>query len=952
MNAEEAPLLVSSIGGGGGGGGGVKAPPPGDERRSDERRSSRFWRPGVASWVVVAQICAIVPILVMFAYLDWDNEKTYMRIEGSFSDNFTAFDSSRWYSPKKPTCQWTEGTEYCESLSRASFSSTFGELNLSNSQSDECGCGGSDATAGHMRSQDYYLSGKVSLEASYSDTTGRGEASNDTLGCVGAYSVLRKWEGTTHNEMTFCWFEIDTPSVHFSWWTGYYLHTIGATLPFNSTELHLYEYEWSDDGFRWTIDGELWYGRSNSTLDCGSGLAFEDEHFLYATYSFYGDHGWVYYPFFGDEAKKTGCDFSHDAEATINQPVQLLMLTRPYTASAVADPDLSSMLRMRKFEYSAFDEGSEEWEAEVDKWSDYRIACEDDVGDYEADGACAKNLRAFKISLRIYTKLFRDALVLMVLGTLAALLLRFARFAMTSTQNNVDNNNNAPEDLSTWTSIGLLGYLCRDLKGAKRHFVYWGSLLAGAMLAVAKPKPIVVAWDRLSLVSHHGDTTTRSTLVSQIVCTFVVMQVFHVVCLAVAKLPKDNRFASNKLEAFSNDPAFVSRIGYIVPCHKSEAEIGRTVRSILDSGISPENVCVVDNANQPTPPDKTREVVAMVHPDVQYVYVPQGLKTNALYVGTKHLPPTVDFVAHLDDDTIIPGADMVYDASRFDDPRVSAVSYGIEIERTGPVQNLVDFEFRLWSHWRYYRARTSTAWYCHGIIGIWRRDRFERAMAQHPFMPFGEDGWLGAIVLCDDQRIEQEMRCAVTTFAPDRLVPAIHYQKRLQGYGASTIFHQRSKRWFVNAPRRLVIRALLWLTYDAGTVAQQLLFRVELLRHVAVTLIALLYPLFVIRVLYDESWTEFLLLKAVIVLTDYLMYATINYAIWDQCNRVALDTVLLYPFYRLFLRLCIVLGHWRCVLWYMPFVEMRTCRYHAKQPKCDFRVLRRWFSNRLLLDTK
>ena len=125
---------------------------------------------------------------------------------------------------------------------------------------------------------------------------------------------------------------------------------------------------------------------------------------------------------------------------------------------------------------------------------------------------------------------------------------------------------------------------------------------------------------------------------------------------------------------------------------------------------------------------------------------------------------------HIDDDTVLP-ADMVWDEAHFADERTSAVSYGIQMGRTGDVESLVDFEFALWSHWRLFRARFSTAWFCHGIIGLWRRERFEQALEQHPFLPFGEDGWLGMVTLGQGYRIAQELRSAVLTGAPPQLLP-------------------------------------------------------------------------------------------------------------------------------------------------------------------------------------
>lgn len=922
-----------------------------------------------ATLVILVQISVLLPIFAAFAFLDWMEDHTFMTIGGSFEDNFTQYDAQRWSSPEHAKCQWTEGVEYCESRSYLSFDTLHGGVNLSANTNTACTCSHSNVMAGHLKTKAYYLYGKLAFEAAFH------AASNGTMACVASFSELSRWSDTTHDEMTFCWFNLeDQVTVHVSWWTGDYLHEIIDYPPVDLTQFHNYEMEWSIHGFVWRIDGELWYARGNSSVDCGYGSAFDNAYFVKSEYTIWDDDisSWSLVSFFSNDTRLTKCDFSSDVSPIFQQPIQFIVLTRPFTTASTLDADFSASLQLRNMRYHAFDEGSEAYAALVDKWSKYPLSCSSQEGSTVVDKACKRSWREYKQELRAYTKVVQCALILVCFGMLTAFLLRLLRSCVgrpvpwasypikpyspvptpaAASPNQTNKQRGCCKrdfDISRWTSIGFLGYLFRDLRSWKRLACYWAGIVASLILAFERPRDVRLLWDRLSLLSDHATIPSiRSVLASQIVCLFVVMQVFHVVALAVAGLPKKLR----NVAGAQNDPDFVARIGYIVPCHKSEKEISRTVQSILESGIDPKHVVVIDNANTSRPPDKTRDVVRGVHEDIKYIYVPIGLKTNALYVGVKNLPASVEFVVHLDDDTIVPGHQMIYDKSHFDDPRVAAVSYGIEIERTGAIQSLVDFEFRLWSHWRYYRARTSTAWYCHGIIGMWRRNRFELAMDQHPFMPFGEDGWLGAIVLCDDQRIEQELRSAVTTFAPERLFPTVGgylaHGGRSQGYGASSIWKQRSQRWFCNAPRRLLIRAFLWLCYDAGTIPRQLLFRVEILRHVALTFVVLLYPIFVARVAFDGAWKPFIELKLIVLLTDCVMYFTINYIVWPAEQRAKLGTVLLYPLYRLFLRLALVVGHWRCVLWYMPNIEMRTCRFVQPAPTVTAAVTYAWLWNRL-----
>jgi hypothetical protein len=185
--------------------------------------------------------------------------------------------------------------------------------------------------------------------------------------------------------------------------------------------------------------------------------------------------------------------------------------------------------------------------------------------------------------------------------------------------------------------------------------------------------------------------------------------------------------------------ALMRATGVLVPCHKSEMEIARTLRSILKNQIPPENIVVVDNSNSPTAPDNTAQVVRELNPQIKYIYITRGLKSLALLVGLHQLPDHVKYVVHIDDDTIIPPF-LASTYSLFKEPETVGVSLGITAFPGNLLQRLVDFEFKVISVWRYFRSIYSTVWFTHGIIGIWRRKHIEELFEEHPYLPFGEDG--------------------------------------------------------------------------------------------------------------------------------------------------------------------------------------------------------------------
>ena len=114
---------------------------------------------------------------------------------------------------------------------------------------------------------------------------------------------------------------------------------------------------------------------------------------------------------------------------------------------------------------------------------------------------------------------------------------------------------------------------------------------------------------------------------------------------------------------------------------------------------------------------------------------------------------------------------MVFDESVWEHKETAAVSYGISMYQTGTVESLVDFEFKLISHHLNILSRTSSVVFCYGIIGLWRRKAFRDRLHEHPYLPWGEDSWIGHINMLKNAQIRQENRSFVSTYAPSALLP-------------------------------------------------------------------------------------------------------------------------------------------------------------------------------------
>lgn len=378
-----------------------------------------------------------------------------------------------------------------------------------------------------------------------------------------------------------------------------------------------------------------------------------------------------------------------------------------------------------------------------------------------------------------------------------------------------------------------------------------------------------------------------------------------------------------------NNPEYLSRIGCVIPCHKSADEVVHTVKSVL-AFCKPEHIVVVDNGNSLHPLDDTEARLRELEPRVQYRWLPVGHKCNALWVGLHALPESAEFVMHIDDDTVLP-PDMVFDENVWEHKETAAVSYGISMYQTGTVESLVDFEFKLISHHLNILSRTSSVVFCYGIIGLWRRKAFRDRLHEHPYLPWGEDSWIGHINMLKNAQIRQENRSFVSTYAPSALLP--FSGSREQGYGAANVWKQRTQRWFCNQPRRFPHRLAALFSYRHDTTVGNVFFRIELLTQIKSTIMVLALPLHCVACIWRSGLmapgltaAKFL---ASTTVKGWVFCFLVNYVLWRRRPelQVSLRTIFLMPFYQVFLAAAMVVGHWRCVLYYIPFVPMRHGLY-------------------------
>jgi len=227
---------------------------------------------------------------------------------------------------------------------------------------------------------------------------------------------------------------------------------------------------------------------------------------------------------------------------------------------------------------------------------------------------------------------------------------------------------------------------------------------------------------------------------------------------------------------------------------------------------------------------------------------------------------------------------------------------------------------------------------------------YHEMVKRHPFLPFGEDIFGSYAALCMHERrycFTSEMRCKVTTFGPPSLTQcqcSCLYgdgkKAREQGYGSASLWKQRAHRWCVSGCRVLPYSVYCFFLYrgskDGGapTCTEILWYRIFRIREYKMIVLQLFLLPFIFYLMVTaheilitvEELGIFLAIKTVLSIVDVCRGAWINYWCWRNRPdmQVALDVVLFAGIFDDFLNLCATFGRWKCLLFYIPMVPMRT----------------------------
>ena len=266
----------------------------------------------------------------------------------------------------------------------------------------------------------------------------------------------------------------------------------------------------------------------------------------------------------------------------------------------------------------------------------------------------------------------------------------------------------------------------------------------------------------------------------------------------------------------------------LIACHNSaindemKTDFLRTLHAAL-ANFPPECIFICDNGRDLNPSDNTKGLIDEVCDDkfgkgmnrrMNYVFVPEGNKTHALYWVTewwipflvqKDRVPDFKYLVMIDDDVPLPKSFDFHNAEMEADPSIACYGYGITaVTPTDPTTGksefcmlvaMQDLEYKISGFFKYFQYKIGgCAFYAHGAISMWRRETLgKEILYKHDTEFNGEDMYMGLLTHRLSEKSKEKVRIAfsmgslVETYAPDNF---------------NLLFKQRTKSWDLGTHRK------------------------------------------------------------------------------------------------------------------------------------------------------
>ena len=351
----------------------------------------------------------------------------------------------------------------------------------------------------------------------------------------------------------------------------------------------------------------------------------------------------------------------------------------------------------------------------------------------------------------------------------------------------------------------------------------------------------------------------------------------------------------------------------MIACHQSclteekESAFTNTLKSAMKV-FPPSHIFVCDNGNAMTPVDNTPAVARAIHPDINYLYVPEGNKTFAFYWCNRYwIPflaqcdrvPDFKYALMTDDDVPLP-ADLhiPHEYLRLH-AEVKAVHFAITAATPDGNPNILvrcqDIEYKMAAVHKYFQSSMARALSCHGAIALWERSTLDRVFYDHDTVFHGEDLYMGLALLRlrDDSRIISCPQTIVPTYAPDTW---------------GMLFRQRVKSWELTSHKKTFTYLFEFIHPASFCHAASLVLKPYFLQELLTITLDWL-RMFLLAGLLLRDWLGLILMTALFTAILYLQVTILQLIYMRQRPdlRSSFSTILTFPFYRLsglLFRLC------------------------------------------------
>ena len=351
----------------------------------------------------------------------------------------------------------------------------------------------------------------------------------------------------------------------------------------------------------------------------------------------------------------------------------------------------------------------------------------------------------------------------------------------------------------------------------------------------------------------------------------------------------------------------------MIACHESclsvekEAAFTNTLRCALKV-FPPSHIFVCDNGNAMAPVDNTPAVARNIHPDINYLYVPEGNKTFAFYWCNRYwIPflaqcgrvPDFKYALMTDDDVPLPpDLHIPHEYLRLH-AEVKAVHFAITAVtadgRSSLLVSCQDIEYKMAAVHKYFQSAMARSLSCHGAIGLWERSTLDRIFYDHDTVFHGEDLYMGLSLLRlrDDSRIISCPQTIVPTYAPDTW---------------GMLFRQRVKSWELTSHKKTFTYLFELLHPASFCHAASLVLKPYFLQELLTITLDWL-RMFLLAGLLLRDWLGLLLMTGIFTAILYFQVIILQFIYLRQRPdlRSSLGTILTFPFYRLgglLFRLC------------------------------------------------